>query len=94
MVELSAYLISLFCVILGMMGLISALKIESWIRMSVACCAALIPVVAGIFFFWSAELSLSDLRPAFHSARKEWQLLSRGIDRVRYLPDSLEEWVK
>ena len=94
MMELSAYLISLFCVILGMMGLISALKIESWIRMAVACCAALIPAVAGIFFFWSAELSLSDLRPAFRSAREEWQLFSRGLDRMRYLPGSLEDRIE
>ena len=64
MVELSTYLISLFCIMLGMMGLIAALKIEGWVRMLVACCAALIPVAAGMFLFWSAELSLSDFRPA------------------------------
>jgi len=94
MVELAAYLVSLFCVVLGMMGLISALKIEGWIRRSVACCAALIPVASGIFLFWSAELHLLDLRPTFHSARKEMKLLSRGLDRARHLPASLEEWVK
>ncbi len=83
------YLLSMMLIVLGSLGFISALKIPGTGRACLACLAACVPVLFGIWFLRSAGLRPWDLDNLLQDSTRELKQVMQSAEQKRALYDEI-----
>ena len=94
MIPFGIYLGCVALIILGALALISALSIPGFFRMAIACMAAVVPIVVGVWMFRSSGLQVRDLDRLVRAARADVQQVVSKIRDTQNFDKQFEDLLK